>query len=61
MKAGEFILGYPDEEGPPANLPGPEVLSRNGSYLAYRRLAEHVGRFRDYLQEKAPTPGGSLT
>ena len=24
-------------------LPRPEVLSRNGSYLAYRRLQEHVG------------------
>lgn len=58
LKPGEFILGYPDEEGPPANLPQPEVLSRNGSYMAYRRLEEHVGRFRDYLREKAPTPDG---
>ena len=32
LKPGEFILGYPDEDGPPANLPQPEVLSRNGSY-----------------------------
>ena len=38
LKAGEFILGYPDEDGPPANLPQPEILSRNGSYMAYRRL-----------------------
>jgi hypothetical protein len=30
LKPGEFILGYPDEHGPPANLPEPEVLSRNG-------------------------------
>ena len=27
LKAGEFILGYPDEDGPPANLPQPEILS----------------------------------
>jgi Dyp-type peroxidase family len=56
LKPGEFILGYPDEDGPPANLPQPDVLSRNGSYMAYRRLEEHVGLFRDYLREHAETP-----
>ena len=56
LKPGEFILGYPDEDGPPANLPQPEMLSRNGSYMAYRRLQEHVGVFRDYLREHAETP-----
>jgi Dyp-type peroxidase family len=58
LKPGEFILGYPDEDGPPANLPQPDVLSRNGSYMAYRRLQEHVGLFRDYLREHAETPEG---
>ena len=28
LKPGEFILGYPDEDGPPVHLPQPEVLSR---------------------------------
>jgi Dyp-type peroxidase family len=56
LKPGEFILGYPDEFGPPANLPQPEVLSRNGSYMAYRRLQEHVGKFRDFLRQNAQTP-----
>src|SRR5712671_6272228 len=56
LKAGEFILGYPDEDGPPANLPQPEILSRNGSYMAYRRLQEHVGRFREFLREHSKTP-----
>jgi len=55
LKAGEFILGYPDEDGPPANLPQPEILSRNGSYMAYRCLQEHVGRFRDFLREHGKT------
>jgi Dyp-type peroxidase family len=58
LKPGEFILGYPDEEGNIANLPQPEDLSRNGSYMAYRRLQEHVGLFRDYLAEQADTPEG---
>src|SRR5437868_9838701 len=56
VKAGEFILGYPDEDGPPANLPQPEILSRNGSYMAYRRLQEHVGAFRDFLRQHGETP-----
>jgi Dyp-type peroxidase family len=50
LKAGEFILGYPDEDGPPANLPHPDILARNGSFMAYRRLEEHVGKFRDFLR-----------
>ncbi len=56
LKPGEFILGYPDEEGRIPNLPQPEVLSRNGSYMAYRRLQEHVTLFRDYLRDNADTP-----
>src|SRR5215475_7565743 len=42
LKAGEFILGYPDEAGVTADRPQPEILARNGSYMAYRRLQEHV-------------------
>ena len=57
LKAGEFILGYPDETGSGSALPQPEILSRNGSFMAYRRLEEHVGRFRDFLRENGGTPG----
>jgi Dyp-type peroxidase family len=57
IKAGEFILGYPDEDGPPTNLPQPQILSRNGSFMAYRRLHQHVGAFRDFLREQ----GGPTT
>jgi Dyp-type peroxidase family len=56
LKAGEFILGYPDETGSSPALPQPEILSRNGSFMAYRRLEEHVGRFRDFLRENGKTP-----
>jgi deferrochelatase/peroxidase EfeB len=56
IKAGEFFLGYPDEEGAPGGLPQPETLSRNGSYVAYLRMEEHVGAFRDFLRQHGETP-----
>ncbi|MEO8592294.1 MAG: peroxidase [Candidatus Solibacter sp.] len=56
LKAGEFILGYPDENGPAVQQPQPEILSRNGSFMAYRRMEEHVGAFRDFLKEHGQTP-----
>jgi Dyp-type peroxidase family len=55
VKAGEFFLGYDDENGEPGPLPQPEILSRNGSFVAYRRLEEHVGAFRDFLRANGRT------
>ena len=55
LKPGEFILGYPDEYGVTADNPKPEVLARNGSYMAYRRLEEHVGKFREFLRQHGET------
>ncbi len=56
LEPGEFILGYPDEDSPSPPIPKPEILVRNGSYLAYRQLQEHVGRFRDFLRQHGKTP-----
>ena len=61
LKPGEFILGYPDEADGPCDLPQPEILSRNGSYMAYRRLQEHVGKFRDFLRQHGETSRGAGT
>jgi Dyp-type peroxidase family len=55
LKAGEFFLGYPDEAGV-TQLFEPEVLSRNASFLAYRRMHEHVGAFRQFLLQRGSTP-----
>jgi Dyp-type peroxidase family len=55
LKAGEFILGYPDEYGVTADRPQPDILARNGSYIAYRRLQEHLGHFRDFLRQNGQT------
>lgn len=56
IKAGEFFLGYADEDGAPVGMPQPGILSRNGSYVAYLRMQEHVGAFRDFLREHGDTP-----
>ena len=55
IKAGEFFLGYVDESGVVPMLPQPESLSRNGSYLAYLRMEEHVGAFREFLRQQGRT------
>jgi deferrochelatase/peroxidase EfeB len=55
IKAGEFFLGYIDETGNQPGIPQPESLSRNGSYLAYVRMEEHVGAFRDFLSQQGKT------
>ena len=53
IKAGEFILGYPDETGSLPPMPTPEVLGRNGTYLVFRKLHTRVAAYRRYLRERA--------
>jgi deferrochelatase/peroxidase EfeB len=55
IKAGEFFLGYADESGAIPVIPQPADLVRNGSYVAYLRMQEHVGQFRDFLREQGDT------
>lgn len=54
---GEFVLGYPDESGQRPTLK-PDVLGRNGTYAVYRKLRQHVGVFRDWVQSR--DGGGDL-
>jgi len=56
IKAGEFVLGYPDETGNLPPMPQPEVLGRNGTYLAFRKLYSDVAMFRRYLKANAESP-----
>ena len=50
LKAGEFILGYPDESGGISQPPVPEALGRNGTYVVFRKLHQRVAAFRQYLK-----------
>ena len=56
LKAGEFVLGYPDEMGETPAIPQPEVLGRNGSYVVFRKLHQRVAAFRRYLKENSTSP-----
>lgn len=59
LATGEFLLGHIDEarEYPPA--PEPILLSRNGTYMVYRKLHENVATFDAYLDEQGRKyPGG---
>jgi Dyp-type peroxidase family len=49
LKAGEFVLGYPNESGVVAHMPTPEVLGLNGAYVVVRKLHQRVAAFRRYL------------
>jgi Dyp-type peroxidase family len=55
LKAGEIILGYPDETGELPPMPTPEVLGRNGTYVVFRKLHTRVAAYRTYLRARAAT------
>jgi deferrochelatase/peroxidase EfeB len=59
LATGEFVLGHPDEAGEYPEAPGPPLFSRNGSFMAYRKLHQNVAAFQAYLDaEGAKFPDG---
>ncbi|MFL6446956.1 MAG: Dyp-type peroxidase [Bryobacteraceae bacterium] len=56
LKAGEFVLGYPDEISDKPNVPPSDILRRNGSFVAFRKLHQRVAAFRQYLRANASSP-----
>jgi Dyp-type peroxidase family len=55
IKAGEFILGYPSEEGFPLPMPEPVILGRNGTFVGFRKYQSRVGAFNRFLQANGST------
>jgi deferrochelatase/peroxidase EfeB len=53
LATGEFLLGYPDEAQETAGATMPLDFSRNGTFMAYRKLHQNVGAFRNFIQETA--------
>jgi Dyp-type peroxidase family len=59
LAAGEFVLGYPDEEGEQPPAP-PWPFDRNASYMVWRQLEQDVEEFYKYCDQRADLlPGGS--
>jgi Dyp-type peroxidase family len=56
IKAGEFFLGYLNEFGELPPMPAPEVLGRNGTYLAMMKIHTRVAAWRQYLRANAAGP-----
>jgi deferrochelatase/peroxidase EfeB len=55
LATGEFLLGYPDEA---QEIPGtamPLDFSRNGTFMAYRKLHQNVKSFHEYIAATAKT------
>lgn len=57
-KAGEFILGHENELGLVAAAGGPPELWRNGTFVALRKIRQHVAVFRAFLRDNAAAAGG---
>lgn len=53
IKAGEFVLGYKNEYGLYPPQPDVPQLSRNGSYLVFRKLQQDVVGFWNYIYQIA--------
>ena len=49
LKAGEFVIGYPDELGG-VQRTTPEILGHNGTYVVFRKLHQRVADFRRFLK-----------
>ncbi len=59
LETGEFILGHKDEAFEYPEAAEPRLLSKNGTYMVYRKLHENVGDWNDYIDEVgAKFPGG---
>src|SRR5918994_6100032 len=52
FKAGEFVLGYRDEMRG-VTTTTPDILGRNGTYVAFRKLHQRVADFRNYLKSNS--------
>jgi Dyp-type peroxidase family len=59
LATGEFILGHPDEAREYPLAPEPKLLSRNGTYMVYRKLHENVDTFSAYIDNLAKDFAGS--
>ncbi len=53
LAPGEFLLGYVNELGEATATPTPSELGLNGTFVVFRKAAQDVAGFRDYLKQGA--------
>jgi deferrochelatase/peroxidase EfeB len=53
LATGEFLLGWPDESQEIAGAAMPLDFSRNGTFMAYRKLHQNVVAWRRYMERQA--------
>ncbi|MDA1014482.1 MAG: peroxidase, partial [Planctomycetota bacterium] len=58
LETGEFLLGYKDEAFEYPKAPLPPLLSRNGTFMVYRKLHQNVASFEKYLDDFSDRFGG---
>ena len=56
IRAAEFVMGYPDEQGAIASQPRPDALRLSGTSAAMRNFHTNVASFRTFLRESASGP-----
>jgi deferrochelatase/peroxidase EfeB len=60
LATGEFLLGYPDEAQEIAGAAMPLDFSRNGTFMAYRKLHQNVDGFRKFMTETGKSFGAVI-
>lgn len=55
LATGEFLLGYPDEAQELSSAGKPFDLTRNGTFMAYRKLSQDVDSFHAAMTRYAET------
>lgn len=53
VRAGEFVMGYPDEQSAIASQPRPDALRLSGTSAAIPSFQTNVASFRTFLRESA--------
>jgi Dyp-type peroxidase family len=55
LATGEFLLGHPDEAQEIPDGTAPSEITRNGTFMVYRKLHQNIGRFNDFISRSADT------
>jgi len=53
LATGEFLLGHPDEAQEVADGTVPAEITRNGTFMVYRKLHQNIASFNDFIARTA--------